>query len=140
MAGREELIDAIAGFGLFADLSHPQLEGLIHIFDERTYAAGDTVLKQGLSGSGFFVIVDGEVAVIIDGDERARLGRGEYFGEVSILLGVPAVADVRANTHLRCLVLPADRLEGFLIANPRVMYRMLQAQTRRLRAANRWGN
>jgi CRP-like cAMP-binding protein len=140
MAGREELIDAIAGFGLFADLSHPQLEGLIHIFDERTYAEGDTVLKQGLSGSGFFVIVDGLVAVVIDGTERAQLGRGEFFGEISILLGVPAVGDVRATSHLRCLVLQADRLEGFLVGHPRVMFRMLQAQTRRLRAANRWGN
>ena len=40
--------------------------------------------------------------------------------------------------RLRCLVLAGPRVEPFLVAHPRVMYRMLQAQARRLRAANRW--
>ena len=35
MAGREELIDAIAGFGLFADLTQPQLEGIAHTFESQ---------------------------------------------------------------------------------------------------------
>jgi CRP-like cAMP-binding protein len=138
MAGREELIDAIAGFGLFADLSSPQLEAIVHIFDERMYAEGERVLRQGLSGSGFHVIVDGEAQVLVDGAERARLGRGDFFGEVSILLGESPIADVVAMRPLRCLVLAGNRTEEFLIAHPRVMFRMLQAQARRLRAANRW--
>lgn len=139
MADRDELLDAIAGFGLFADLSAPQLEAIIHIFDERMFAEGETVLHQGLSGSGFFVIVDGEALVQVDGTERARLSRGDFFGEVSILLGVPSIADVVAARQLRCLVLAGSRVESFLVTHPKVMFRMLQAQARRLRAANRWG-
>ncbi len=138
MAGREELIDAIAGFGLFADLTTPQLEAIVHIFEERMYADGERVLRQGLSGSAFHVIVDGEAAVVIDGTERARLGRGDFFGEISILLGEPPIADIVATRPLRCLVLAGNAVEEFLSANPHVMYRMLQAQARRLRAANRW--
>jgi CRP/FNR family cyclic AMP-dependent transcriptional regulator len=138
MAGREELVDAIAGFGLFADASTPQLEAITHIFEERMFEEGERVLRQGLSGSGFHLIVDGEAAVIVDGTERARLGRGDFFGEVSILLGQPPIADVVATRPLRVLVLPANRIEEFLLANPHVMYRMLQAQARRLRTANRW--
>jgi CRP-like cAMP-binding protein len=138
MAGQEELIDAIAGFGLFADLSSPQLEAVVHTFDEVAYAEGERVLRQGLSGSGFHVIIDGEVAVHVDGEERARLSRGDFFGEVSIFLGEAPIADVVATRPLRCLVLGGPRVEPFLIAHPRVMYRMLQAQARRLRAANRW--
>lgn len=138
MAGREELIDAIAGFGLFADLTAPQLEGIAHTFEEAVFAGGERVLRQGVSGSGFFVILDGEAAVVVDGTERARLGRGDFFGEVSILLGETPIADIVANRPLRCLVLEGPSVEGFLIAHPRVMFRMLQAQARRLRAANRW--
>ena len=138
MAGREELIDAIAGFGLFADLSTPQLEGIVHIFDEVVFGEGERVLRQGLSGSGFYVILDGEVAVLVDGTERARLARGDFFGEVSILLAESPIADIVATRPLRCLVLAGPAVEAFLIAHPRVMYRMLQAQARRLRAANRW--
>jgi CRP-like cAMP-binding protein len=138
MPGREELVDAIAGFGLFADLNQPQLEGIVHTFEEVAFAEGERVLRQGLTGSGFYVIVDGEAVVSVDGSERARLARGDFFGEVSILLGEAPIADVTATSQLRCLVLAGPRVEAFLIAHPRVMYRMLQAQARRLRAANRW--
>lgn len=138
MAGQEELIDAIAGFGLFADLTSPQLEGIVHTFEEMVFAESERVLRQGLSGSGFHVIVDGEAAVLVDGQERARLGRGDFFGEISILLGEAPIADIVATRPLRCLVLDGPRVESFLIDHPRVMLRMLQAQARRLRAANRW--
>ena len=138
VAGREELIDEIAGFGLFADLTSPQLERIVHTFDEVAYGDGERVLRQGLSGSGFHVIVDGEATVVVDGNERARLGRGDFFGEVSILLGEAPIADVVAARPLRCLVLAGPAVETFLVDHPRVMYRMLQAQARRLRAANRW--
>jgi CRP-like cAMP-binding protein len=138
MAGREELIDAIAGFGLFADLTAPQLEGIAHTFEEAVFADGERVLRQGVKGAGFFVILDGEASVVVDGTERARLGRGDFFGEVSILLGETPIADIVANRPLRCLVLAGPSVESFLVAHPRVMFRMLQAQARRLRAANRW--
>jgi CRP-like cAMP-binding protein len=140
MAGREELIDSIAGFGLFADTSGPQLEGIAHVLEEVVFGEGERILRQGVTGSGFYIIVEGQVAVLVDGVERARLGRGEFFGEVSALLGDPPIADIVAMTVVRCLVLPGHAVEGFLLANPQVMYRMLQAQARRLRAANRWGS
>ena len=104
MAGQEELIDSIAGFGLFADLTSPQLESIVHTFEETAFAEGERVLRQNLSGSGFFIIVDGEVAIVVDGNERARLGRGDFFGEVSILLQESPIADVVATRPLRCLV------------------------------------
>ena len=138
MVGREELIDAIAGFTLFADLTDPQLAGIVHTFEETMFSEGERVLRQGLTGSGFYVILDGEAAVVIDGTERARLSRGDFFGEVSIILGESPIADVVALRPLRCLVLAGPRVEKFLVDHPRVMYRMLQVQARRLRAANRW--
>jgi CRP-like cAMP-binding protein len=138
MVGREELVDAIAGFTLFADLTDPQLSGIVHTFEETMFSEGERVLRQGLTGSGFYVILDGEAAVIIDGTERARLARGDFFGEVSIILGESPIADVVALRPLRCLVLAGPRVEKFLVDHPRVMYRMLQVQARRLRAANRW--
>jgi CRP-like cAMP-binding protein len=138
MSDRDELIDSIAGFGLFADLTSPQLEGIVHTFEEVAFAEGDRILRQNLSGAGFYVILDGEAAVVVDGVERARLARGDFFGEVSILLTEAPIADVIATRPMRCLMLAGPGVESFLIAHPRVMFRMLQAQARRLRAANRW--
>jgi CRP-like cAMP-binding protein len=138
MATSDELSDAIASMTLFADLSTPQLARVVHTFEERFFPDGERILRQGLRGSGFFVILEGEASVVIDGQPRATLARGDFFGEVSILLGEPPVADVVAVRPLRCLVLDGPSVEGFLVDHPKVMYRMLQAQARRLRNANRW--
>jgi len=138
MAGTDEVVDTIAGFALFADLTTPQLEAVAHTFEERWFPEGERVLRQGLTGSGFYVILDGGCSIQVDGQERATLSRGEFFGEVSILLGEPPVADVVALGALRCLVLAGPAVESFLVGHPRVMYRMLQASARRLRNANRW--
>jgi CRP-like cAMP-binding protein len=138
LATQEEIVDAIAAFALFADLTTPQLEGVTHRFEERWFPEGERVVRQGLTGSAFHVILDGEARVVVDGHDRARLGRGDYFGEISILLGEPPTADIVATRPLRCLVLGGPEVEDFLIAHPRVLYRMLQTQSRRLRNANRW--
>jgi len=138
VADSNEIVDAIARMTLFADLANPQLEAVAHRFEERFFPAGERILRQGLRGSGFFVILEGRASIVVDGDQRAELGRGDFFGEVSILLGETPVADVIAIEPLRCLVLGAPDVEAFLLGHPPVMYRMLQAQARRLRNANRW--
>jgi CRP-like cAMP-binding protein len=138
MATQDEVADALAGFALFSDLTTPQLDGVAHHFEERFFPAGERILRQGLTGSGFYVVMDGEAAVVVDGQQRATLSRGDFFGEVSILLGEPPVADVVALRPLRCIVLAGPDVEPFLVDHPKVMFRMLQAQARRLRNANRW--
>ena len=109
------------------------------MFEEEVFPEGARVLRQGLSGSAFHVILDGEAAVVIDGQQRATLARGDFFGEVSILLGEPPGADIVASRPLRT---PRPRRAAgpgvSCSTNPPLMYRMLQAQARRLRNANRW--
>jgi CRP-like cAMP-binding protein len=133
-----EVVELLAGLSLFADLSRPQLEAVAHTFDEEVFAEGQRVIRQGFAGTGFYVILDGEVSVRVDGEERAVLSRGDYFGEVSVLLGAPPIADVVATRALRCLVLAGGDLEGFLVHFPQAMYRMLQTQARRLQNATQW--
>ncbi len=138
MATREELADILAGFTLFGDLQTPQLLGVVGTFEEIVVPQGDKVLRQGLTGSGFYVILEGTADVVIDGVVRVTMHRGDFFGEVSILLGEPPTADIVATSTLSCLVAPAAAVEPFMLAHPQVMFRMLQAQARRLRNANRW--
>jgi len=132
----DEAVDLISSLTLFADLGGPQLEAISHIFEEATFAPGQRILRQGITGSNFYVVVDGEASVKIDGEERANIGRGDFFGEMSLLLGSAPTADVTARTPLRCLVLAGPELHGFLDKYPTVMYRMLVAMARRLSTAN----
>jgi CRP-like cAMP-binding protein len=133
-----QLVDTLSGLALFADLTRPQLEQVAHRMTEDSYPAGQRILRQGFTGSGFFVILEGEVAISIDGEERARLGKGDFFGEMSVLLGEPPIADVVALRQLRLLHLGGPELEDFLLQHPQVMYRMLRTIALRLRDASRW--
>jgi CRP-like cAMP-binding protein len=128
----------MAGLALFADLSRPELEGVAHTFEERYFAPGERILRQGLSGSGFYIIVDGEAAVQRDGREVRKLSRGEFFGEISVLLDEPPIADIVALGPLRCAVIGGPQLREFLIAYPKVTYRMLRAEAAKLRDATQW--
>jgi CRP-like cAMP-binding protein len=131
--------DSLARLALFADLTAPQLEALAHSVDEERHARGERVLRQGFSGGAFYVILAGEAAVRIDGQERARLAAGDFFGDVSILTGEPVGADVVVTSEeLRCGVLAGPELKPLLLAYPQVALRMLEFSARRLRNANRW--
>jgi CRP-like cAMP-binding protein len=138
MASQTELVDELASLSLFADLARPQLEAVAHTFEEVAFPSEQRVLRQGFEGGGFYVILEGEVAIRVDGEERARLGRGDFFGEAAILLGERPNADVVALRSLRCAHLAGHDLQSFLVAHPHVMYRMLLEQTRRVRNANLW--
>ena len=137
-ASTASYVEALARLSLFADLPHPQLEALAQSFGEEAFAEGQRVIRQDVTGGGFYVILGGEARVVIDGRERARLGRGDFFGEISILTDAPPTADVIAASVLRCLIIPDNELKSFLLKQPSVMYRMLQIEARRLRAANVW--
>lgn len=134
---QQEILDALASLSLFSDLERPQLQAVAHTMSEESFAPGQRILRQGFSGSGFFVILDGEVVVRVDGSDVATLGKGDFFGEISLLLGEPPVADVVAGGPVHALQLAGPELREFLLAYPQVMYRMLQAVSRRLDRANR---
>lgn len=131
--GPDEVVDTLAGLTLFADLSRPEIEAVAHTFEEEWIGEGQRVLRQGFAGSGFYLILEGEASVQVDGREVTRLARGDFFGEVSVLLGEKPTADVVALRSLRCLVLAGPELRGFLLAYPHVCYRMLQAEANKLR-------
>jgi CRP-like cAMP-binding protein len=138
MDGRSELVDTLGRLTLFADFTRPELEAVAHTVDEEVFAKGQRVLRQGLSGSGFFVILEGQAAIHVDGEERWTLGPGDFFGETSVLTGEAPSADVVAGSQLRCVVVPGPVFEEFLLARPRFLYRLLQAEAHRLRNALEW--
>ena len=138
MAVRDDVVNTIAAFSLFADLNGPQLEEVAHLFDETFFGEGERILRQGVSGSGFYIILEGTAAIRVNGVDRSSLKAGDYFGEISCLLGEVPIADIVAATPLRCLVLPGGQLEGFLTTHPKVMYRLLQGEARKLKNTTKW--
>ena len=131
-----DLIESVARLALFADLGRERLEKVLPSLEERSFGEGEWVVRRGDTDVGLHIVVDGEVGVVLDGQELATLKKGSFFGEISALLGEPAVADVVARSPLRCLFLQDGQVEPFLLEHPKVMYRMLQAEARRLRTTD----
>ena len=135
---RDNVVEIISGFSLFAGLSTPELDLIARVFEEAWFGEGDRILRQGFSGSSFYIILEGTAVIRVDDIHRDSLRPGDFFGEISCLLGVPPTADIVAERPLRCLLMPAAQLEGFLVANPRVMFRVLQGEARKLRTTIGW--
>src|SRR5438094_9829061 len=102
----DQLHETLSALALFADLTNAELEQIAHTMEERYFADGERILRYGLTGSGFYIILEGEASVRVeDGREINRLGRGDFFGEISVLLGETPSADVVALRPIRCAVL-----------------------------------
>jgi len=92
---------------LFAPFSAEEKADLARAAGERRFGKGETLIREGDQGDTFYVIVSGEVAVARGGTEVARLARGAYLGEMSLLTGDPRSATVVATTDV--VVLELDR-------------------------------
>ena len=138
MTNGEDLVETLRRFNLFADLDRAQLEAIADPDSERSFGAGERILRRGMSGSGFYVILDCEASVMLGGEELNRLRQGDFFGEISTLLDEPLTADVTAETPVRVLEIPGPRLEVFLLSYPKVMLRMLVTEARRLQEVLAW--
>jgi CRP-like cAMP-binding protein len=149
MASTDVVAD-LAGISLFADLSPAQLEEVASSFEEHWFQADERALREGFVGSNFYVILSGEAlwmmggeavdrtATMMVGTKPLALKRGDFFGELSVLFNEPSISDVVATTPMHCVALPGDELKPFLIAHPHIMYRVLEAEVRRLRDPMRW--
>lgn len=117
---------------LFADLDRGELESIASTLRERTFGAGETVLSEGHAGVGFFVIVDGEARVTVRDEERARLGPGDYFGEIALIAGSERTATVTAESDLTCLALTSWEFRPLVEQNGTIAWKLLAALARKL--------
>lgn len=93
---------------LFAPLSPPTLESLARALEPLALAAGVDVIREGDAGDHFYVIADGEVEIVRDGQRVATRRRGEGFGEIALIFDVPRTANVRTTRDTRLYSLERD--------------------------------
>ena len=130
---REEKIDMLGSMPLFQGVDAEDLGGIADRTVEVDYAGGGVIVREGEIGTGFFVIVSGSVRVVRDGETVITLGRGEFFGELSVLDRRPRIAQVVAAEPTTCLALASWDLEAVIAEQPRVALAMLRVLAERLR-------
>ena len=131
----EPSVDLLKRIPLFAGLDQRELKRLRSSFNERTFDAGEPVAVEGEAGAGFFVIESGEAVVTVHGDERGRLGPGDYFGDVAMIDQGDRTATIQADSDLKCYGLTFWDFRPLVESDARIAWPLLQVMAKRLRDA-----
>ena len=120
---------------LFADFGRKELDQLASSMKERRFEPGETLTTEGKGGVGFFVIEEGEGRVEVHGEERGRLGPGDYFGEIALITEGSRTATITADSPMRCWGMTMWDFRPLVEGNAQLSWKMLQAMAKQLRAA-----
>jgi CRP-like cAMP-binding protein len=127
-------VDLLAACRLFSGAGRDILERVAVRATEIDFPAGHVIARQGEIGTGFFVVVEGRVRVIRNGRKLAELGPGDFFGELSVLDGLPRNAQVVTTSPVRCLAVASWDFEAALRENPELALAIIRGLAARLRA------
>ena len=112
---------------LFEVLKDDEREALIREMELESHEEGSIIISEGDSGASMYIITSGEVKVFTRGAGGkpgsvylAKLGEGDFFGEVSVLTGKPRTATITASRPTELLRLDKEKLDTALAKYPRI--------------------
>jgi len=126
-------IDALSKVPLFARCSQKELEFLVTRTDEVDVPAGRTLITQGRAGDSFYLLLDGQATVQVDGRDRPALEPGSFFGEISMLDRGPATATVVTSAPSKLMVMSHAQFRDAIRANDQLLSQVMAAMAERLR-------
>jgi CRP-like cAMP-binding protein len=127
-------IQALSRVPLFSQLSKQELEFVASRADEVDVNAGQKLTTQGSPGDSFYILLDGEADVEVDGQPRPTLKTGDFFGEISMLDRGLASATVTTKTPAKLFVMSHSQFRDAIKASEPLLVKVLAAMGERLRA------
>ena len=125
--------EALGRVPLFAGCSRKELEFLASRTDEVELKANHTLINQGSPSDSFYVLLEGEATVNVDGMERPSLHAGDFFGEISMLDRGPATATVVTSTPGRAMVMSHAQFRDAIKGSDPLLSTVIAAAADRLR-------
>jgi len=148
-------LEFLRGIVLFKDVTDADLEALWPFLTQRKLRKGEILLREGDVGREMFFLRAGEVIISKHVKGRveqvlARMGPGDFFGEMGLFDRQPRSATIQADTDVVVLELDGDNLEQLVARSPRAasafFYQMVRVFIQRLRDSTslvaevtRWG-
>jgi CRP-like cAMP-binding protein len=118
-------MQALERVDLFTPLDPESRERVARGLVEQQFCAGEDIIRQDAPGDSLFIIDRGLVDVRVTGNgvhrSIAQLGPGQFFGEMSLMMGAPRQATVTAVQDTVCYVLDQSVFRGVLDSRPSVM-------------------
>lgn len=124
---------------IFSDLSKDAFVALTAGMVLHRFGPGETILREGDEGTSFYVLASGALGVSKRDDKGhviplAKLGEGDFFGEMAILSGAPRAASVTAEAPSEVLEFPADVLLALARHHPHLATSLKKFYRQRLLA------
>jgi len=127
-------IEALKRVPLFSQLTPRELRFVASRTDEVSLPAGRQLTRQGQSSDSFYVLLSGDVDVVIDGKKRTTLKAGDFFGEISMLDRGVGTATVVTKTPVRMMVMSHAQFRDAIKTSDALLVKVLSAMGARLRA------
>ena len=124
--------DQLKGIELFSELSKKELRSVSRLMTAVNVKAGKALMTEGEVGREFLVLLEGEATVRRSGRVIARVGSGDFLGELAVIAGVPRTATVTADTDMVVSVLNRREFSGLLDQQPTIMKKVLIGTVKRL--------
>jgi CRP-like cAMP-binding protein len=132
----DKKVDHLAQVKMFSSLNKKELRLIAKASDVIRLPAGSEIVKEGMTGHEFYLILEGEATVKRNGRKVASLASGDYFGEMALLDRGPRSATVIADTECELLVIGQREFMGVLDEVPVVAHKLLVSMAARLREAD----
>lgn len=122
----------LARIELFSELSKQERRRVDSLMTPVRIKEGRVLTREGSQGREFMIISEGSATVSRSGQEIARLGPGDFFGELSLVAGIPRTATVTADTEMVVNALNRREFAAMLDESPALAKRILVGAVRRL--------
>ena len=136
----KEEVELLQRIPFFANVEPAKLKLLAFTSERVAFERDQVLFRQGDSGDAAYIIVDGEVDVLVDTPAGplvvATLGKNAFFGEIAILCDIPRTATMRAKTRLVTLRITKDLFLKLLIEFPTMAVAMMRELANRLEHTN----
>ena len=126
-------IEVLQQVPLFKGLDAKSLKNLSAEFTERKFSEGQQLTAAGAGGAGFFVIESGTAKVTVDGEDRATLGPGDFYGEIALIDGGTRTATITALSDGVAHGLTKWQFKPLIELHGEIAWPLLEAMARRTR-------
>ena len=136
MLTRVERVLALKNIELFHDIPGEVLADIAALLEEETYEKGQYIVNEGDLGKELFMIVKGEVEVVVGGNVVAVMKEGAGFGEMALIDSQPRSADIIAKNDVLVLKMESDDFLEILKQRDEVALGVIRVLTGRIRELN----
>ena len=136
MLTRVERVLALKNIELFHDIPGEVLADIAALLEEENFEKGQYIVNEGDLGKELFMIVKGEVEVVVGGNVVAVMKEGAGFGEMALIDSQPRSADIIAKNEVLVLKMESDDFLEILKQRDEVALGVIRVLTGRIRELN----